>query len=139
MHYEAKKQEPDVATHDKVFLAFMNKVNQEMGPQWEMLRQPLSDVVEEMKAQMRKIDGFKARLIFLKAEAKHFLANGIALKKPPKDPKVTDLDRKAILEARITNEKALVDILDETLDLINSRVSMGQTMLKDETAQRRTG
>jgi hypothetical protein len=133
-------EEPEnIGEHNKAFLAFAKSVNKEMAPIWERLNQPLSDVVEEMKRQMRTIDGYKARIVFLLAEAKHYLANACVVKKPAKSSELTDLDRKALLDARTGNERKLAQVLEGTLDVIQRRICMGQTILKDETVQRKAG
>jgi hypothetical protein len=139
MEYKTMDEPEGAGAHNKAFLAFAKAMNREMAPIWERLNRPLSDVVEEMKGQMREIDGYKARIVFLLAEARHYLANACVLKKPPKSSELTDLDRKAVLDARTGNERRLVQVLEGTLGVIENRISMGQTILKDETMQRKVG
>jgi len=139
MRYETMEEPEGVGSHNQAFLAFAKAVNKEMASIWQCLNHPLCDAVEEMKRQMRQIDGYKARIVFLLAEAKHYLANACVAKKPPKSPELTDLDRKALLDARTGNEKRLVQVLEGTLEVIQSRICMGQTILKDETVQRKVG
>lgn len=86
--------------------------------------------ITKLRDQTVSAEAWAGRIAFQHRSAQHFLS---ALKRqylPGKvDRNVTELDRAVTMEARVSQQQAVVDILGDYFRLLGTRVSLGQSLL----------
>jgi hypothetical protein len=97
----------------------------------------LSDNPVELERQGREAEAWYGRMTTLKAYAKSFLSVAKRDNLVHKTKGETDLDREILLDAKIFEEKRLVDVIDGLVDALQTRISFCQSVMKASAAEGR--
>lgn len=101
----------------------------------ELLSEPLSDDQGLLVRQLEAIEAWGARMNTMLAYANAFLDSYQAQKLAEIDPKLKVLDRETQLNAMVVNERRYRDILVGLCESIKTRISLGQSILKNATRE----
>ena len=97
---------------------------------YEILSDKLSDNPVTLNDQLATAEAWHARMTSLLADSNTFLDLKERAEMPGREEKLTDLDRKVTLAAKVAQERRLRDKLDGICQSINLRLMLGMGMMK---------
>lgn len=113
------------------FASWLDKYRSEISLIQGLLAEPLEDNPVAMSQQLKKIERWYGRLTFLTANANAYLdgAENQAWQELP-ESKLTSEAKKAMIAAKVKDERKARDILNGLCHAIDRRVSLGQSLLR---------
>ena len=105
----------------------------------EILQVKLSDNPMRLEDQIKEAEAHYARMTSILAWAESYLDLAQRERLVPRDSDYTDVDRKIELDSACHRERRFRDIVSGLIRSIDTRVSLGQSLLKTYDAEKRQG